>query len=75
VVETTMDLEGWVRKRLEEASPDLLRATVQDYPRGVVSSKTEGDVTARRAAPGRDGRAPRLQRFTARRSPRRATRR
>jgi hypothetical protein len=27
VVEYTMDVSGWLRKQLEEASPDLLRAT------------------------------------------------
>ena len=26
MVETTMDVSGWLRKRLEDASPDLLRA-------------------------------------------------
>jgi len=29
VVEHTMDVSGWLRKQLEEASPDLLRAMVK----------------------------------------------
>jgi Transposase, Mutator family len=31
VVEVTMDVQGWLRKQLERASPDLLRAMVQDF--------------------------------------------
>jgi putative transposase len=31
VVETTMELSSWLRKQLEQASPDLLRAMVQDF--------------------------------------------
>src|SRR5579859_4491983 len=30
VVEHTMDVSGWLRKQLEQASPDLLRAMVQE---------------------------------------------
>jgi len=31
VVEQTMDVAGWLRKQLEEASPDLLRAMVKEF--------------------------------------------
>lgn len=31
MVEPTMDVSEWLRKQLEEASPDLLRAMVQDF--------------------------------------------
>ena len=34
MVETTMDVSGWLRKQLEEASPDLLRAMVKDFAEG-----------------------------------------
>jgi hypothetical protein len=30
VVEHKMDVSGWLRKQLEQASPDLLRAMVQE---------------------------------------------
>lgn len=29
VVETTMDVSGWLRNQLEDANPDLLRAMVK----------------------------------------------
>ncbi len=31
MVESTTNLSGWLRKQLEEASPDLLRAMVEDF--------------------------------------------
>ena len=31
MVEQTMDVAGWLRKQLEEASPDLLRAMVKEF--------------------------------------------
>jgi hypothetical protein len=31
VVEHTMDVSGWLRKQLEEASPVLLRVMVKDF--------------------------------------------
>ena len=31
MVEHTMDVAGWLRKQLEEAHPDLLRAMVQEF--------------------------------------------
>ncbi len=36
-----MDVSGWLRKQLEEASPDLLRAMVQDV-RGAVDGRGRG---------------------------------
>jgi hypothetical protein len=38
VVETTMDVSVWLRKQLEEASPDLLRAMVQDFAEVLMGS-------------------------------------
>jgi hypothetical protein len=31
VVEHTMDVSSWLRKQLEQTSPDLLRAMVQEW--------------------------------------------
>ena len=40
MVEHTMDVSGWLRKQLEEASPDLLREMVKEfaeaYPRAAL---------------------------------------
>jgi putative transposase len=41
VVETTMDLNEWLRKRLEEASPDLLRAMVKDFAEALMSAEVD----------------------------------
>jgi transposase-like protein len=41
VVETTMDLNEWLRKRLQEASPDLLRAMVQDFAEALMSAEAD----------------------------------
>jgi len=41
VVETTMDFESWLRKQLEEASPDLLRAMVKDMAEALMGAETE----------------------------------
>jgi putative transposase len=41
VVETTMDLNEWLRKRLEEASPDLLRAMVKDFAEALMSAELD----------------------------------
>jgi len=38
VVETTMDVSGWLRKQLEEASPDLLRAMVRDFAEALMGA-------------------------------------
>jgi putative transposase len=37
VVETTMEITGWLRKQLESASPDLLRAMVQDFAEALMA--------------------------------------
>jgi putative transposase len=41
VVETTMDLSEWLRKRLEEASPDLLRAMVKDFAEALMGAEAD----------------------------------
>ena len=37
MVEHTMDMSSWLRKQLEEASPDLLRAMVKDFAEALMS--------------------------------------
>ncbi len=41
MVESTMDFESWLRKQLEAASPDLLRAMVQDFAEALMGAETE----------------------------------
>jgi putative transposase len=41
VVESTMDISGWLRKQLEEASPDLLRAMVQDFAEALMGAEAD----------------------------------
>jgi putative transposase len=41
VVETTMDLESWLRKQLEQASPDLLRAMVHDFAEALMGAEAD----------------------------------
>jgi putative transposase len=41
VVETTMDVSGWLRKQLEEASPDLLRAMVKDFAEALMGAEVD----------------------------------
>jgi putative transposase len=41
VVETTMELSGWLRKQLEQASPDLLRAMVQDFAEALMGAEAD----------------------------------
>jgi len=41
VVEHTMDVSGWLRKQLEEASPDLLRAMVKDMAEALMSADAD----------------------------------
>jgi transposase-like protein len=41
VVEHTMDMSGWLRKQLEEASPDLLRAMVKDLAEALMSADAD----------------------------------
>jgi putative transposase len=41
VVEHTMDVSGWLRKQLEETSPDLLRAMVKDFAEALMSADAD----------------------------------
>lgn len=41
MVETTMDISEWLRKRLEEASPDLLRAMVKDFAEALMGAEAD----------------------------------
>jgi len=41
VVETTMDVSGWLRKRLEEATPDLLREMVRDFAEALMGAEAD----------------------------------
>ncbi len=41
MVEHTMDVQGWVRKQLEEAHPDLLRAMVKDFAEALMSADAD----------------------------------
>jgi putative transposase len=41
VVESTMDVSVWLRKQLEQASPDLLRAMVKDFAEALMSAQAD----------------------------------
>ena len=41
MVEHTMEMSGWVRKQLEEASPDLLRVMVKDFAEALMSADAD----------------------------------
>src|SRR5436189_1181053 len=41
VVEHTMDVSGWLRKQLEERSPDLLRVMVKDVAEALMSADAD----------------------------------
>jgi putative transposase len=41
VVEHTMDVSVWLRKRLEETSPDLLRVMVKDFAEALMSADAD----------------------------------
>src|SRR6266496_1593469 len=41
VVEHTMDVSGWLRKQLEEASPDLLRGMVKEFAEALMSADAD----------------------------------
>ena len=41
MVEPTMDVNDWLRKQLEAASPDLLRAMVQDFAEALMSAEAD----------------------------------
>jgi transposase-like protein len=42
VVETAMDVTGWLRKQLGQTSPDLLRAMVQDFAEALMGAEAGG---------------------------------
>ena len=42
MVETTMEFSSWLRKQLEQASPDLLRGMVQEFAEALMGA--EGDA-------------------------------
>ncbi len=41
MVESTMDVTGWLRKQLEQASPDLLRAMVRDFAEALMGAEVD----------------------------------
>ena len=41
MVEHTMDVSGWLRKQLEEAHPDLLRAMVKEFAEALMSAEAD----------------------------------
>ena len=41
MVEPTMDITSWLRKQLEEASPDLLRSMVHDFAETLMGAEAE----------------------------------
>ena len=41
MVEHTMDVSGWLRKQLEEASPDLLRAMIKEMAEALMSADAD----------------------------------
>ena len=41
MVEPTMDVRSWLRKQLEQASPDLLRAMVQDFAEALMGAEAD----------------------------------
>jgi len=41
VVEHTMDVSSWLRKQLEDASPDLLRVMVRDFAEALMSADAD----------------------------------
>ena len=47
MVETTMELSSWLRKQVEQASPDLLRAIVQDFAEALMGAEADALCGAR----------------------------
>ena len=41
MVESTMDVSSWLCKQLEGASPDLLRAMVQDFAEALMGAEAD----------------------------------
>ena len=54
MVEHTMDVSSWLRKQLEETSPDLLRVMVKDFAEALMSADADAVCGAGygRAEPG-----------------------
>jgi putative transposase len=55
VVEPTMDISGWLRKQLEQASPDLLRAMVQEFAEALMSAEADALCGDRMLPPSNQG--------------------
>ena len=57
MVENTMDVAGWLRKQLEQASPDLLRAMVRDFAEALIGAEADALCGAAHGerSPERDG--------------------
>ncbi len=60
MVETTMDLESWLRKQLEQASPDLVRAMVRDFAEALMGAEADVRCAVWRALAGAGDEAQRL---------------
>ena len=41
MVDMTMDVQSWLRKQLQEASPDLLRAMVREFAEGLMGAEAD----------------------------------
>ena len=41
MVDTTMDVAAWLRKQLEQASADLLRAIVKDFAEALMGAEAD----------------------------------
>ena len=41
MVEVTMDVQSWLPKRLEQASPDLLRAMVREFAEALMGAEAD----------------------------------
>src|SRR3954468_18513416 len=50
-----MDMSGWLRKQLEETSPDLLRAMVKDFAEAVMSADADAACGAGYGERSREG--------------------
>jgi hypothetical protein len=48
VVEHTMDMSGWLRKQLEDAHPDLLRAMVKEMAEALIAETSQLPVADQR---------------------------
>ena len=54
MVETTMELSSWLRKQLEQASPDLLRAMVQDFAEALMGAEADAACGASYGQPSEE---------------------